>query len=219
MTPALSSKNPAAAGGRLRPPRQARSRQSQERVLETFAAMLAKQSFEQITMADLARRADVAVTSIYARFEDKRALVLALHERHVEETMRFSAALLDPSRWVGADLDAIVRGVVARVVARQRPRAHLLRTVLVVGDRDVERRVAHLMRDGSERLAALLGPHLDRVPPAARDRQVDFAFRSVMAVLQQRLIFPTTEPGRYALTDKQLTRRLGDLFLAIVNRS
>jgi len=84
---------------RLRPPRQVRSRESQKRVLNAFAAMLAEQPFEKITMADLARRARVAVTSIYARFEDKRALVLALHERHFEETLRNMDTLLDPDRW------------------------------------------------------------------------------------------------------------------------
>src|SRR5690348_12009874 len=110
-------------GGRLRPPRQARSQASQTRVLDTFDHMLAKQPFEAITMADLARRAGVAVTSIYARFEDKRALVLALHERHIEETTALMDDLLDPERWRGTDLATIVRKVIARVVARQRTRA------------------------------------------------------------------------------------------------
>src|SRR5262245_42920460 len=112
---------------RFRPPRQLRSRKSQERVLNTFAAMLVEQPFEKITMADLARRARVAVTSIYARFDDKRALVLALHERHFEETKRTTDALLDPRRWEDADLETVVGGVVARLVAHLLPRAHLLR--------------------------------------------------------------------------------------------
>lgn len=205
-----------AATTRLRPPRQARSQASQERVLEAFALMLAKQPFEAITMAELARRAGVAMTSIYARFEDKRALVLALHERHVEETKELTDALLDPERWRDADLETIVRGVIAHVVGRQQARAPLLRTVLLVNDRDVERRVAHLMEHGSERLAALLRPHLRGVSADVRDRRVDFAFRAVLAVLQQQLLFPTTEPGRFRFTDKELTRRLGDLFLALV---
>jgi AcrR family transcriptional regulator len=191
-------------------------------VLDAFALMLAKQPFEAITMAELARRAGVAVTSIYARFEDKRALVLALHERHVEETKEVTDALLDPERWRDADLETIVRGVIAQVVRRQQARAPLLRTVLLVNDRDVERRVAHLMEHGSERLAALLRSHLGGVSADARlrqgwcERRVDFAVRAVFAVLQQQLLFPTTNPGRFRFTDKELTRRLGDLFLALV---
>jgi len=185
-------------------------------VLDAFTAMLVERPFEKITMADLARRAGVAVTSIYARFEDKRALVLALHERHVAETMRHTEALLDPQRWQGADLETIVRGVVARIVAYRRPREHLLRAALVVNDRDVEVRVAQLMRHGSERLAVLLRPHLRHVPHRERDRLVDFALRAVIAVLQQRLMFPGHEPGRYRLSDAELTRRLGALVLAIL---
>jgi AcrR family transcriptional regulator len=200
----------------MRAPLQARSRLAQERVLRTFADMLATQPFESVTIAELARRARVAVTSIYARFRDKRALVLALHERHVAETEQYIDALLDPARWREADLATIVRGLFARVVPRQRHRAHLLRTALVLGDRDVEARVAHLMRHGSQRLAELLRPRLRDRPAAACDRDVDFAFRAAMALLQQRLLFPTTEPGRYRLTDRELTRRISDLFLAAV---
>jgi len=180
--------------------------------------MLGDQPFEHIRITDLARRAGVAVTSIYARFEDKRALVLALHERHVEETARITDALLDREKWGGADLETIVRTVVTRIVAHQKSRAPLLRTALLVNDRDVEVRVAHLMRHGSERLAALLRPHLAHVPSGARDRLVDFAFRAVVAVLQQRLLFPTTEPGRYRLSDAEISRRLGDLFLGMVGK-
>jgi len=199
---------------RLRPPRQTRSRKSQERVLDAFAAMLVEQPFEKITMADLARRARVAVTSIYARFDDKRALVLALHERHFADTMRHLEALLDPRRWEGADLETVVRGVVSRIVGHLLPRAHLLRAALLVNDRDVEARVAELMRQGSERLAALLRPRLRHLEPRERDRVVDFASRAVLAVVQQRLLFPTVEPGRYRLSEAELTRRLGSLFLA-----
>jgi hypothetical protein len=49
-----------------------------------------------------------------------------------------------------------------------------------------------------------------------RDRAVDFASRAVLAVVQQRLLFSETEPGRYRLSDAELTRRLGGLFLAVV---
>ncbi len=201
---------------RLRPPLQARSRRSQERVLDACAAMLATRPFERITMADLARRAGVAVTSIYARFSDKRALVLALHERHVTETARRTAELLDPSRWAGADLETVVRGVIEGVVAHLAARAHLLRAVLLADDPDVEARAASLMRQGSVALADLVAPRLGHVPQRDRERLIDFALRAVMALVQQRIIFPRHEPGRYALSERAFTRRLGDLFLAIV---
>ena len=185
-------------------------------MLDACAAMLTTQPFDRITMAALARRAGVAVTSIYARFSDKHALVLALHERHSEETARHTAALLDPTRWANADLETLVRGVIAGVVAHLLPRAHLLRAVLLADDPDVEARAAELMRRGSAALAALVAPRLAHVPARERDRLVDFALRAVMALVHQRLIFCHHEPGRFALSEREFTRRLGDLFLAIV---
>jgi len=201
---------------RLRPPRQVRSRESQERVLDAFAAMLEKQSFESITMADLARRAGVAVTSIYARFADKRALVLALHERHYAETAQRMDTLLDPRRWEGASLETMAGTIVSRIVGHMLPRARLLRAALLVADPDLETRAAELMRRGSDRLAALLRQRLRHLPQRERDRTVDFAMRAVLAVVQQRLLFPTAEPGRYRLSDAELTRRLGRLFLTML---
>ena len=201
---------------RLRPPLQARSLRSRERVLDACTEMLATQPFDRITMADLARRAGVAVTSIYARFSDKHALVLALHERHVEETARHTALLLDADRWKGADLETMVRGVLAGVVAHLVPRAHLLRAVLLADDPDVEARAAELMRRGSAAVAALLAPRLATVPARERERRVDFALRAVMGLIHQRVIFARHDPGRFALSEREFTRRLGDLFLAAV---
>ncbi len=185
-------------------------------MLDACARMLMTQPFERITMADLARRAGVAVTSIYARFSDKRALLLALHERHVTETANRTATLLDPGRWTGTDLETVVRGVVAGIVAHLVPRAHLLRAVLLADDADVEARAAELMRRGSAALAELIAPRLRHIPVRERDRLVDFALRTVMALLHQRFIFPRHEPGRYALSHREFTRRLGDVFLVIV---
>jgi AcrR family transcriptional regulator len=210
----IAREAPSSLHRRLRPPRQSRSRESQERVLDAFAAMLREQSFESITMADLARRAGVAVTSIYARFADKRALVLALHERHYAETTTQMDALLDPARWEGADLETVARTIVSRVVRHLLSRADLLRAALLVDDPDVETRAAALMRRGSERLAVLLRPRLRHLPPRERDRAIDFAVRAVLAVVQQRLLFPAAEPGRYRLSEAELVRRLGRLFLA-----
>ncbi len=89
---------------RVHEPLQQRSRKTLERVLNAFVELLAKKPFEEITMAELARRSRIAVTSIYARFENKQALVLAAHERHRDEMIREIDQLLDPVRWGAASL-------------------------------------------------------------------------------------------------------------------
>ena len=64
------------------PPLQARSREKLERVLVACEALLETQLFEEITMAELARRARVAVGTLYTRFKSKDDLLPALFARH-----------------------------------------------------------------------------------------------------------------------------------------
>src|SRR5437764_4084968 len=171
--------------GRVRAPLQRRSRRVFERVLVVFVAMLADKPFEQITMAELARRARVAVTSIYARFEDKRALVLAAHERMRDDVMRELAEILAPQRWRGAALETIAHALIERSISHRRRHNPLLRAALLVNDREIYERSAQMNRYASELLAQLLAPHLTWLAEAERPRAVDFAWRAVTAVMQQ----------------------------------
>jgi len=202
---------------RVYAPRQARSRQTLERVLDAFVELLAKKPFEEITMAELARRSKIAVTSIYARFENKQALVLAAHERHREEMISAIDQLLDPAAWRGAPVEMIIPEVISRVIADRRSRLPLLRAALLINDREVYQRAAQISRHVSERMAVLLAPYLDWMPPGERERTIDFALRCASSVLQQRLVFGDIEPARFHLSEPELGQRLADQFLATLN--
>ena len=208
----------AIASKRIFEPRQQRSRETLARVLDAFVELLEKKPFEQITMAELARRSKIAVTSIYARFEDKRALVLAAHERHRDEMIGEIDRILDPAQWRGAALDTIVRETMTRIIADRRSRLPLLRAALLVNDRDVYERAAQISRHASERMTALLARYLIWLPEPERARTVDFALRAATSVLQQRLVFGDIEPGRFRLSESELNQRLADQFLATLTR-
>ncbi|MEJ7584050.1 MAG: helix-turn-helix domain-containing protein [Acidimicrobiales bacterium] len=66
---------------RVRPPQQDRSRRAQQGALDAFEALLAERPLSRVTMQEVADRAGLSITSVYARFDGKDALVLALHER------------------------------------------------------------------------------------------------------------------------------------------
>lgn len=60
--------------------------QVQRRVFEAFAALMAEQSFDAITMAKLAATAGIGRTAIYHHFADKEAVVVAFASH---ETSRY----------------------------------------------------------------------------------------------------------------------------------
>jgi AcrR family transcriptional regulator len=204
---------------RIYQPQQQRSRETLQRVLDAFVELLAKKPFEEITMAELARRSRIAVTSIYARFENKQALVLAAHERHRDDMIREIDKLLDPAAWEGASLDTIARKVMSATIANRRPRLPLLRAALLINDREVYERAAQISRHVSQRMAMLLAPHLEWLPTGEREKAVDFALCAATSVLQQRLVFGDIEPARFRLSDSELARRLADQFVASLTRA
>lgn len=63
-------------------PKQTRSQQTQERLLQALERLLAEQYFDQLTIRDIAAEAGVAVGTVYRRFKDKEALLPVLYQRY-----------------------------------------------------------------------------------------------------------------------------------------
>lgn len=71
-----------------RTPKQARSRQTIDAVLQAVVKILKRDGVDAVTTNRIAEVAGVSVGSIYQYFPDKRAIFLALHDRHAEEVAR-----------------------------------------------------------------------------------------------------------------------------------
>jgi AcrR family transcriptional regulator len=65
-----------------RPGLQERSRDSFERVLAATESLLEEHLFEDVSIAEIAKRADVAVGTVYQRFPSKETFIPVLFERH-----------------------------------------------------------------------------------------------------------------------------------------
>jgi AcrR family transcriptional regulator len=84
------------SAGLVRPAKQARSRATRDRLLETGRELLAQGAFEETHIADLVRKAGCSVGAFYQRFADKDAFFTVLIETAVAEIVddakRFAAA-------------------------------------------------------------------------------------------------------------------------------
>lgn len=70
--------------------------QLQRRVFAAFADLMAERSFDAITMAAIAERADVGRTTIYHHFPDKESVVVAFASHETEQYLaRLRAALTE----------------------------------------------------------------------------------------------------------------------------
>lgn len=95
-----------------RPPQQARSQRTLEKLLDATAALLAERTFDEVSVADIAARAGVSVGSVYTRFDTKLDILEALHVRYSEEASASTERALDPSLWGEVPLPAVVASIV-----------------------------------------------------------------------------------------------------------
>jgi AcrR family transcriptional regulator len=80
----------------VRPPKQRRSRESYERVLDAAHALLEENGFEGLTVQEVAARSGVSIGAIYERFGNKETLLRAVHARLMEAMSEGGADARDP---------------------------------------------------------------------------------------------------------------------------
>ncbi len=79
------SENPSTVGGMRRKPRQARSQERVNRILDGAEDLFASQGYAATTTNAIAARAEVPIGSLYQFFHDKTAILQALALRYAEK--------------------------------------------------------------------------------------------------------------------------------------
>ncbi|MEO8903228.1 MAG: TetR/AcrR family transcriptional regulator [Polyangiaceae bacterium] len=93
-----------------RQPTQRRAQQTVEAVLDAVVRLLKRGGVDAVTTNRIAQVAGVSIGSVYQYFPNKRAIFLALHERHVEESGRLiERVLVDHA---ASSLEAFMRALI-----------------------------------------------------------------------------------------------------------
>jgi AcrR family transcriptional regulator len=193
----------------VRQPKQQRSRDSMERVLDAGAELFEEQGFELLTIQQVSQRAGVSVGAIYARFGNKDSLVREIH-RHAMAEIGAMNALFEPGEWADAlSPEQFVREVVRRESEVFRVHRKVLRASMHLGASDEV--VSGRGSEGS-RLAArafkslLLGRLGGKIAHPDPDLAVDVCFRMVYSALARQVMYgPTFESERLIEWDDLVT--------------
>ena len=97
-----------------RSPRQLRARQTVEAILEAVIRLLKREGFAALTTNRIAEVAGVSIGSVYQYFPDKRAIFIALHQRHIEQIDRLVEAKL--FEHAASPLDTLMRAMIEAMV-------------------------------------------------------------------------------------------------------
>jgi AcrR family transcriptional regulator len=113
-------------------PKQDRSKDTQEKLLTALESLLEERFFEQITIRDIALRANLSPASIYRRFQNKEALLPILYERYDQSLGKWANSIWQgKSLEVHRDLQSRIEWVVKEHARFFKEYAHILRTVYI----------------------------------------------------------------------------------------
>jgi AcrR family transcriptional regulator len=200
----------------VRPPQQARSQETLERLLDAAEHLVAEKGFEDTPVAEVARRAGSSVGAFYARFQDKDALLHALYERYYEQAIATADAALEPARWEGAQIPEILAAVVRFLVSIYREQAGLIRAFVVRNHSDAEfqarrERLSHYVNEG---LSALLLARRAEIAHPQPERAAAFGLTLVFSTLESAMLFGELRSASLTLSDDDLAAELTRAFLA-----
>src|SRR4051812_43523681 len=116
----------------VRPPKQRRSREAWNRVLDAGVAILGDGGYDAFTIAAVCERAQVAPPAIYARTSSKDALFLAVYEHGIAAIRERQRVFADAGRWADLAPDALIREAVAQVAGISLRHQRFLRAVVLV---------------------------------------------------------------------------------------
>lgn len=175
----------------IRPPLQARTRRTLEKVLDAAELLVAQKGFDETGIAEIARAAGTSVGGFYRRFRDKHHLMQALHARFCDEARATADAGLEPSRWGGASTGDVVREFTAFVIQVNRERAGSIRAFILVSlsDETVRQRTLELSRHLHARLAALLADRRGDLAHPDPERGAAFAIDVILGTLSHAVQF------------------------------
>jgi AcrR family transcriptional regulator len=192
----------------VRPPKQRRSRESYERVLDAAHALLEENGFEGFTAQEVAARSGVSVGAIYERFGNKETLLREVHARLMEAMAQESEAAGDPVS--GANGAAAIAAAVADVARVMNDNRKALRAFMHLGavDEVISARGSEASITVSKTFKRALAPHRANFGHPDPDVALDVAFRIAYSTLARRVMYgPVFESDR-RLSWKRLVEEL-----------
>jgi AcrR family transcriptional regulator len=195
--------------GEVRPPRQRRSRESYERVLDATHALLERNGFDGLTIQEVAMRSGVSVGAIYERFGNKETLLRTAHARLMESMAAATDAAFAtaPSPDIAAGIADSVVGV-ARIMDENRG---VLRAFMHLGAVDEV-----ISARGSEASIALSNTFKRALMPFAAEFghphpqvALDVAFRMTYSTLARQVMYGSVFESDRRLSWKRLVDELG----------
>jgi AcrR family transcriptional regulator len=185
-------------------PKQDRSRANREVLLDALMDLLYERPYADIGVADISRRAGMTTGAVYGRFGDKRGVAIALHERFAARASQTMEDWGARPQWATASPQEIVSSWTRGAINFGRMYRPLL--TLMANDPLVREQHSELMARPPRILARLLKTAMPGAAAKGFERDVEWAARAALAVLEQ---FDLDDDELYERIEVMLCRLIG----------
>ena len=199
----------------VRPPLQDRSQATLDRLAQAGRELLEAKDWHEISVDELARRAQSSVGSFYARFSDKDGLLDYLDELYTRDITASSECLTQAEQSEG--LESLVRTLIGSLVAYHRAHRGLIRALVL----RARTRREPAFDERTSRMNALIPGMLSLLERRRYEirhprpkRAVFLAFAFTFSALRDRILFPESILDPQPSSDEELTEELSRSMLA-----
>jgi AcrR family transcriptional regulator len=142
----------------VREPKQARSREAWERVLEVGRQLIEEGGVPALTITEVCRRSGINAPSLYARVDGRAGLFAAVYERGMAEVRATEERMLGPLPRQGATTAEQAADAAAAVAAVFRAHARFLKPVITQAESDPQ-----LLERGAEESRRMIARAADAI--------------------------------------------------------
>ncbi|HMG34777.1 MAG TPA: TetR/AcrR family transcriptional regulator [Blastocatellia bacterium] len=169
-------------------PKQARSKQTKEKIVQAAIKLFEERGYEKTTSNDIAAEAGVSVGSFYVYFTDKRQLLLTIFDRVADELYNSVFMKMQAEQLFDSDIGLHIRDAVSSSIIDKEKRAGLHRVFGEMMHRDAEfgLRVKKAMERSQDKLRELIS----LAKKAGLTWDIDVA---AAAFLVQRVVFDLSQ--------------------------
>ena len=193
-------------------PVQDRSRDTAERILAAAGDLLVDRTLDDLSVADIARRAKVSVGGFYARFANKEALLHAFDARILEQATVSVERALDETRTAGWTLSQVAEAFVSVAFRFFSKNRNILRQVALRSRAGTDPAFAERVGEFNDHVHGLVRARLlarrDEIHHPDPDTALELGVIFVSAALREEVLFGERRPTPSSARGKRLVREL-----------
>jgi AcrR family transcriptional regulator len=199
-----------------RPPKQTRSREALERVIETATSLLDEVGLAGFAIHEISRRSNVSIGSIYARFASREDLLRVVQVRVLEEIHREQIEITDESHWKGLTLQATLRGFIKEYALSLERHAVALRSFMSLASSDpvIAKMGKSAYCELEARVHQLLLKHKTEIHHPDPQFAVELCFRIAYSALARHLGLGTESDAAHEGDWNEMIEAVGDMCVA-----